>query len=293
MKHLFLKLLICFFTFSAHGSQGLPRGWNLISLKDLKLKTIDGDTFEADLNRNGRIAGKQERVRLLYVDTPELNESHKGKDLLHGIPAKDFLKQKLNTGRCSLWVDPENSRGNRGRLLGLVECSGININLELIREGHSYFDTRFSRPRNYVLYARQEAQAFNSRRGIWSSLDSRNAYLKRLRDEGKTVYSLKNPLFRAEPRESLNLKPAQYKGLFLRVRGSVVKTRDLSRGAQLIFLKSRNLKQGLPVITFKEQRKVNQLEQLSRGTRIQVEGFVQLYRGKQWQIRMHRGMVLD
>ncbi|MEC8236905.1 MAG: hypothetical protein VX063_04420, partial [SAR324 cluster bacterium] len=61
-----------------------------------------------------------------------------------------------------------------------------------------------------------------------------------------------------EPRESLNLKPAQYKELFLRVRGSVVKTRDLSRG-----------------------------------TRIQVEGFVQLYRGKQWQIRMHRGMVLD
>ena len=167
MKHLFLKLLICFFTFSAHGSQGLPRGWNLISLKDLKLKTIDGDTFEADLNRNGRIAGKQERVRLLYVDTPELNESHKGKDLLHGIPAKDFLKQKLNTGRCSLWVDPGNSRGNRGRLLGLVEFSGNNINLELIREGHSYFDTRFSRPRNYVLYARQEAQAFISRRGIW------------------------------------------------------------------------------------------------------------------------------
>ncbi len=143
MKYLFLKLLICFFTFSAHGSQRLPRGWNLISLKDLKLKTIDGETFEADLNRNGRIAGKQERVRLLYVDTPELNESHKEKDLLHGIPAKDFLKQKLNTGRCSLWMDQENSRGNRGRLLGLVECSGININLELIREGHSYFDTRF------------------------------------------------------------------------------------------------------------------------------------------------------
>ena len=73
----------------------------------------------------------------------------------------------------------------------------------------------------------------------------------------------------------------------------MVETRDLSRGAQLIFLKCRNLKQGLPVITFKEQRKENRLEQLSRGTRIQVEGFVQLYRWKQWQIRMHRGMVLD
>ena len=95
MKHLFLKLLICFFTFSAQGSHGLPKGWNLISLKDLKLKTIDGDTFEADLNRNGRIARKQGRVRILYVDTPELNESYKGKDLQYGIPAKDFLKQKL------------------------------------------------------------------------------------------------------------------------------------------------------------------------------------------------------
>ena len=73
----------------------------------------------------------------------------------------------------------------------------------------------------------------------------------------------------------------------------VVKIRELSPEAQLIFLKSRNLKQGLPVITFKEQRKENRLEQLSRGTRIQIEGFVQLYRWKQWQIRMHRGMVLD
>ena len=73
----------------------------------------------------------------------------------------------------------------------------------------------------------------------------------------------------------------------------VVKTRDLIRGAQLIFLKNQNLKQGLPVITFKEQREENRIEKFRRGTRIQVEGFVQLYRGKQWQIRMHREMVLD
>ena len=133
MKHLFLKLLICFFTFSAHGSQGLSRGWNLISLKDLKLKTIDGDTFEADLDRNGRIAGKQDRVRLLYVDTPELNQSHKGKDLLNGIPAKYFLKQKMNTGRCCLWVDPENSKGESrtspgaGRMLENQHQPGIDL----------------------------------------------------------------------------------------------------------------------------------------------------------------------
>ena len=54
------------------------------------LKTIDGDTFEADLNRNGRIAGKQERVRLLYVDTPELNDPIKERICCTGFLPKIF-----------------------------------------------------------------------------------------------------------------------------------------------------------------------------------------------------------
>ncbi|HJO45510.1 MAG TPA: thermonuclease family protein [SAR324 cluster bacterium] len=293
MKHYILKLLILLHAHSALAAQDIPTGWNMISLKDIKLRTIDGDTFEADLNRNGRIAGKQERVRLLYVDTPELNESHKGKDLKHGIPARGFLENKLASGDCRLWVDPENSIGNRGRLLGLLECAKTNISLELITQGHSYFDTRFSQPRDYVLYARQEARAFNARLGIWSRTDSRNAYLKRLRDEGKTVYSLKNPLFKVQPKESLSLQPAVHEGRFLRVRGRVETIRDLSRGARLIFLQNRFLKPGLPVITFPKQRKASRMENLRVKTRIQVEGFVQLYRGKQWQIRFHRGMVLN
>ena len=163
------------------------------------LKTIDGDTFEADLNRNGRIAGKQERVRLLYVDTPELNESHKGKDLRMDS-CQRFFEAKTEYRKMQSLGGSENSRESRtspgaGRMLG------NNINLELIREGHSYFDTRFSRPRNYVLYARQEAQAFNSRRGIWSSLDSRNLP-ETVKRRGKTVYSLKNPLLRRSQESS-------------------------------------------------------------------------------------------
>ena len=56
----------------------------------LKLQVIDGDTFDADFNRNGRFSNPQERVRLLYVDTPELKKSHKGKDPKLGLPAKGF-----------------------------------------------------------------------------------------------------------------------------------------------------------------------------------------------------------
>ena len=96
------------------------------------LKTIDGDTFEAELNRNGRIAGKQERVRLLYVDTPELNESHKGKDLQYGIPAKDFLKQKLNTAKMQSLGGSRKFQGESrtspgaGRMLGNQHQPGID-----------------------------------------------------------------------------------------------------------------------------------------------------------------------
>ena len=53
---------------------------------------IDGDTFDVDVNRNGRFTNPQERVRLLYVDTLELKKSHKGKDPKLGLPAKGFLK---------------------------------------------------------------------------------------------------------------------------------------------------------------------------------------------------------
>ena len=56
----------------------------------MKLRVIDGDTFDADFNRNGRFSNSQERVRLLYVDTPELKKSHKGKDPKLGLTAIGF-----------------------------------------------------------------------------------------------------------------------------------------------------------------------------------------------------------
>ena len=66
----------------------------------MKLRVIDGDTFDADFNRNGRFSNPQERVRLLYVDTPELKKSHKGKDPKLGLPAKGFLRTVLSKTNC-------------------------------------------------------------------------------------------------------------------------------------------------------------------------------------------------
>ena len=74
-------------TFALEG-QVLTKKWDKISLQKKKAELIDGDTFEADLNSNGKFYNPEERIRLLYVDTPELSKSHKGKDPKFGLTAK-------------------------------------------------------------------------------------------------------------------------------------------------------------------------------------------------------------
>ena len=63
--------------------------------------------------------------RLLYVETPELSESHKGKDLRHGLPAKAFLKSAFLEGKAVLREDPKNRKGDYGRLLEILEVRGV------------------------------------------------------------------------------------------------------------------------------------------------------------------------
>ena len=95
-----------------------------------------------DIDRNGLFSNPEERIRLLYVDTPELSESHKGKDPRHDLPSKAFLKSALLKGKAVLRVDPNNKKGDYGRLLAILEVRGYNVNLVMIRHGHSYLDTR-------------------------------------------------------------------------------------------------------------------------------------------------------
>jgi len=56
------------------------------------LKVIDGDTIEVQLD------GKPERVRLLYVDTPEASDNDHGKAMPEGAKAAAFLANLLPAG---------------------------------------------------------------------------------------------------------------------------------------------------------------------------------------------------
>ena len=60
------------------------------------------------------------------------------------MPAKGFLNSVLRVKKAMLWVDLINRTGNYGRLLAVLKVKDHNINLALIKQGHSYFDTCYS-----------------------------------------------------------------------------------------------------------------------------------------------------
>ncbi len=279
-------------TFALEG-QVLPKNWEKISLQKMKVEVIDGDTFDADLNRNGKFSNPEERIRLLYVDTPELSKSYKGKDPKFGLPAKEFLSSVLRKKAAVLWIDPSNRTGNYGRLLAVLEVKGHNINLALIKQGHSYFDTRYSWPEDFKIYAKAEAYAFEKHLGIWSYKKSRKRYLLRMRKEGKTVYSRKNPYFVSKIQKAQSISLSKFNGRFVRVRGKIKKINTLGKGAQLIYLYHQRMKKGLAVISFENQRNWLGLNKIRKGDFLQIEGFATLYKQKQWQIRLHRALLLD
>jgi len=279
-------------TFALEG-QVLPKNWEKISLQKMKAEVIDGDTFDADLNRNGKFSNPEERIRLLYVDTPELSKSYKGKDPKFGLPAKEFLSSVLRKKAAVLWIDPSNRTGNYGRLLAVLEVKGHNINLALIKQGHSYFDTRYSWPEDFKIYAKAEAYAFEKHLGIWSYKKSRKRYLLRMRKEGKTVYSRKNPYFVSKIQEAQSISLSKFNGRFVRVRGKIKKINTLGKGAKLIYLHHQRMKKGLAVISFENQRNWLGLNKIRKGDFLQIEGFATLYKQKQWQIRLHRALLLD
>ena len=274
------------------GTQALPDGWDALLLSGRKFRVIDGDTFDADLNGDGRLTKSRERIRLLYVDTPELSKSHQGRDVRLGQSAKAFLAEVLERRQIRLWVNPDYPKGNHGRLLGVLESEGRNVNLGLITQGHSYFDTRFAFPEDYVTYARAEVAAFERQRGIWSSRTSRKRYLQRLRREGKTVYSAKNPWFRIKKVAARRIHLPELQDRFIRVVGTIQKIRKLRKGAKLVYLEHDQIRSGVPVITFENQRRWQKLEGLKRGETVLIEGFVSQYK-QEWQIRLHRGVRLD
>lgn len=134
---------------------------SLVAGQDFHLCTrvIDGDTIVVDID------GKQERVRLIGVDTPETVHPSKPVEYF-GKEASEFTKNMVEDKRVRLEYDWQR-RDKYGRLLAYVYLEdGFFLNAEIIKQGFGFAYTRF--PFKYLEeFRRYEREARENGRGLW------------------------------------------------------------------------------------------------------------------------------
>ena len=120
---------------------------------------IDGDTIVVKIN------GQEEKVRLIGVNTPELDHPEKQiSDLAK--KAMMFTKKMIKGKEVTLEFEQQR-RDEYGRLLAYVYLlNGTFLNAEIIRQGYGYTYTKF--PFKYLEEFRHyEKKAKNNKRGLW------------------------------------------------------------------------------------------------------------------------------
>ena len=107
------------------------------------IRVVDGDTVDVDINLGFGICLKDERVRIMGIDTPESRTSDKVEKVF-GLAAKNRLKELLENGAVLVTTEDkqgEDMKGKFGRILGDFELDGKRITDIMIEEGHcvAYF----------------------------------------------------------------------------------------------------------------------------------------------------------
>ena len=108
------------------------------------LKCVDGDTVDVDIDLGFGVWLKDERVRIMGIDTPESRTSDKVEKLF-GTAAKERLKELLAQGGKLITTENkhgEDMKGKFGRILGDFyverwEDKKERVTDILIEEGHA------------------------------------------------------------------------------------------------------------------------------------------------------------
>lgn len=123
----------------------------------------DGDTIMVEMD------GKEETVRFIGVDTPEVKDPRKPVHCF-GKAASAFTKQLIGEQSIRLEADPENTNRDRyNRLLRYVYLSdGTLVNAEIIKQGYgsAYVSFPFTKKEEFKAY---ETEARQANRGLWGS----------------------------------------------------------------------------------------------------------------------------
>jgi len=140
------------------------------------IKVVDGDTVDVDIDLGFGVCLKDERVRIMGIDTPESRTSDRVEDLF-GEAAKARLKELMKHGGKLITTEDkhgEDMKGKFGRILGdfKVDYNGEmkKVTEILTEEGHCvpYFGGSKEET--------QAAHAVNRERLLTEGLVSKTAY---------------------------------------------------------------------------------------------------------------------
>lgn len=103
------------------------------------VKVIDGDTVDVDIDLGFGVCLKDERVRIVGIDTPESRTRDKVEKVF-GLAAKDRLYQLLEKDAKLITTEDksgEDMKGKFGRVLGDFRAADGRLVTEImIQEGH-------------------------------------------------------------------------------------------------------------------------------------------------------------
>ena len=93
-------------------------------------KVYDGDTITVDIDLGFDMILRNQKIRLLGINTPEI----RGKQREAGLKSRDALRQRIG----SKWIiikTQQDKKGKYGRWLGTLFLESENINEWLLKEG--------------------------------------------------------------------------------------------------------------------------------------------------------------
>lgn len=103
------------------------------------IKVVDGDTVDVNIDLGFGIWLKDERVRIMGIDTPESRTSD-SIEKVFGLASKARLKELLDYEAILITYDDKNGedmKGKFGRILGDFRSGGKTVSEILIEEGHA------------------------------------------------------------------------------------------------------------------------------------------------------------
>lgn len=126
------------------------------------VRVVDGDTIIIKYN------GKDTRVRLIGINTPESVHPDESKNTENGHIASDFLKELLTGKQISIEFGAE-QYDKYGRMLAYVYLDDVMVNMLLVQAG--YAETMSIEPN--TKYANEfksaEKQAKENQEGFWKT----------------------------------------------------------------------------------------------------------------------------